>query len=124
MSTPAEAAGEAAAAAGGRTADAPGSESRRGGGEAVSETPLLALPPPRQQREGGTVLDLSTGPVSVKLDALGPVVVAEDGTISRIGNWAELTPAEQANTQRIISQRNNQRLAKLNAAQAVPEPLD
>jgi hypothetical protein len=70
------------------------------------------------------VLDLSAGPVSVKLDALGPVVVAEDGTVARIGNWAEMTPAEQANTQRIISQRNNLRLAKLRAGLLVPEPLD
>ena len=70
------------------------------------------------------MLDLSSGPVSVRLEALGPVVVAEDGTISRIGNWAQMTPAEQANTQRILSQRNNQRLAWLRAALVVPEPLD
>lgn len=35
------------------------------------------------------------------------------GTISRISNWASMTPDEQANTQRVIAKRNQQRIAAL-----------
>lgn len=85
---------------------------------------ILALPPPPPQRQRDNELDVSSGSACVRLDLLGPVVVAEDGTLARIGNWHLMTPEEQANTQRIISARNNKRLAALRAAQARIEPLD
>jgi hypothetical protein len=85
---------------------------------------VLALPPPqRRDQPGNSVLDISSGSASIKLDALGPVVVAEDGTLSRIGNWSQMTADEQRNTQRIISERNNRRMAALRAKARV-EPLD
>ncbi|TRM63180.1 hypothetical protein BD626DRAFT_403040 [Schizophyllum amplum] len=40
------------------------------------------------------------------LDELGPMVVNSDGTLSRIGNWAEMTEAEKKNTLRVLSKRN------------------
>lgn len=87
---------------------------------------ILGLPAPRPAAEGDTpvrTIDLSSG-ASVSLDALGPVVVNVDGTLCRIGNWAAMTPGEQATTQRRISERNNQRLAALRAQQTLAPPLD
>ena len=87
---------------------------------------VLGLPAPRAAKEGDApvrVINLSSG-ASVSLDALGPVVVNEDGTLARIGNWSQMTPQEQATTQRRISARNNDRLAALRAKQAPVPPLD
>ncbi|KAH6912003.1 hypothetical protein BKA70DRAFT_1098266 [Coprinopsis sp. MPI-PUGE-AT-0042] len=43
---------------------------------------------------------------AVKLDALGPMVVNKDGTLSRIANWQILTEHERKNTLRVLSARN------------------
>ena len=53
---------------------------------------ILGLPAPTEYRAQSLELN---GP-SVQLVNMGPVVVAEDGTLSRINNWHELTPIEQA----------------------------
>ena len=42
-----------------------------------------------------------------------PLVVAEDGTLSRIPNWSELSEGEQEIAWRRISKKNEQRLARL-----------
>ena len=81
---------------------------------------------PRAAQEGDApvrVIDLSSG-ASGALDALGPVVVNEDGTLARISNWHVMTAEEQRTTQRVIAERNNRRLAKLRAELAVGAPLD
>ena len=94
--------------------------------QAPPQGAVLGLPAPRAAQEGDApvrVIDLSSG-ASVALDALGPVVVNEDGTLARIGNWSQMTPQEQATTQRRISARNNDRLAALRARQAPVPPLD
>ena len=104
-------------------------ESDANAGDAAQAPPqgaVLGLPAPRAAKEGDApvrTIDLSSG-ASVALDALGPVVVNEDGTLARIGNWAQMTPLEQATTQRRISERNNARLAALRAKQAPVPPLD
>ena len=49
----------------------------------------------------------------IKLDQLGPVVINENGTISRITNWASMSKQEQETTQRVITKRNAKRLAEL-----------
>ncbi|KAJ3186908.1 hypothetical protein HDU85_006944 [Gaertneriomyces sp. JEL0708] len=58
----------------------------------------------------------------VRLDALGPMVVNEaklsevycqNGTLSRISNWASMTGPEQTNVLRVIGKRNKIRLEKL-----------
>ncbi|TPX59280.1 hypothetical protein PhCBS80983_g02592 [Powellomyces hirtus] len=59
---------------------------------------------------------------TVKLEALGPMVVNEDGTLSRITNWESMGEAERANVIRVIGKRNAKRLEKLKA-QAADEPL-
>ncbi len=51
----------------------------------------MALPAPD---EVGGARPLLHGQ-GVPLDFLGPVVVAEDGSLSRIANWANLTDAER-----------------------------
>lgn len=72
------------------------------------------LPAPGKKGEGDvTKLDVSGEGSAVKLDHLGPLVVNHDGTMSRIGNWAEMSEAERKNTLRILGRRNQQRLAKL-----------
>ncbi|KAK1723801.1 uncharacterized protein BDZ83DRAFT_753177 [Colletotrichum acutatum] len=58
-------------------------------------------------------LDMSRGDASTKLDHLGPLVVNQDGTMSRISNWGEMTEIERRNTVRILSKRNQLRLAGL-----------
>lgn len=87
---------------------------------------VLGLPAPRERSADSPAprtLDVRSGE-SFSLDALGPVVVNVDGTMARIGNWAQLTPAERAVTQRRIAARNNERLAALRAANTVSAPLD
>ncbi|KAK2029496.1 hypothetical protein LX32DRAFT_693217 [Colletotrichum zoysiae] len=82
----------------------------------------LALPPlpepPSEGRSAGAngavTLDMSGGEgASTKLDHLGPLVVNQDGTMSRISNWGEMTEIERRNTLRILGKRNQIRLAGL-----------
>ncbi|KAI7836715.1 hypothetical protein COHA_009491 [Chlorella ohadii] len=51
------------------------------------------------------------------LDELGPLIVAADGSLRRIANWASLTEAERATALRRLGQRNRQRLATLEEQQ-------
>lgn len=64
-------------------------------------------------------LDGADGGVS--LDHLGPMVVNVDGTLSRIGNWEQMTEIERKNTLRVLGKRNKQRLEKLRTAEAAGE---
>ena len=61
---------------------------------------------------------LEVGGERVSLDDLGPVIVNNDGSLRRIGNWADLTEHERAAAHRSISARNEVRLAALRAAKA------
>jgi hypothetical protein len=78
----------------------------------VKKTPL-ALPAIPTSSDGNMKLDMSNGDTSIKLDHLGPMVVAANGTLSRIANWGEMTEMERRNTLRIIGKRNQERRAKL-----------
>lgn len=77
----------------------------------TGSTSTHTLPAPGEG--DATKLDVSGDGSTVKLDHLGPLVVNHDGTMSRIGNWAEMSGPEQKNTLRILGRRNQQRLAKL-----------
>ncbi|KAJ5380955.1 uncharacterized protein N7496_003383 [Penicillium cataractarum] len=68
-------------------------------------------------------LDLGTDG-GVTLDHLGPMVVNVDGSLSRIGNWDQMTEIERKNTLRILGKRNKQRLEKLRAAGEQKHDLD
>lgn len=70
-----------------------------------------ALPEPPKGDE--PVTNLSVGGEGVKLDHLGPLVVNQDGTLSRISNWDAMSEIERQNTLRILGKRNQLRLKKL-----------
>jgi hypothetical protein len=67
-------------------------------------------------------------PFSLFLHALplsaGPLVVNGDGTLSRIANWAEMSPIERERTVRILGKRNKLRLEKLKAEATQDQPAD
>lgn len=74
------------------------------------------LPLPAPPADGEAInLDVSSG-TAAKLDHLGPMVVNRDGTLSRIGNWEQMSDLEQKNTLRVLTKRNKQRLDALKAA--------
>lgn len=75
--------------------------------------PLLALPAPEDINRAIT-LDCSTGE-AVTLDAMGPVVVNSDGTLSRITNWDRMEDSEKAVAKRRICKRNVERLRAFHA---------
>ncbi|KAI1813048.1 hypothetical protein GGS20DRAFT_555230 [Poronia punctata] len=81
---------------------------------------LPALPPAGQ----GDTQTIEVGGAALKLDHLGPLVVNEDGTMSRISNWDKMADIEKENTLRILGKRNQMRLAKLRAAQADPQKAE
>ncbi|KAE8160655.1 hypothetical protein BDV40DRAFT_211929 [Aspergillus tamarii] len=66
-------------------------------------------------------LDVSGDGSTVKLDHLGPLVVNQDGTLSRIANWAQMTEMEKKNTLRVLGKRNKQRMEALKATQDAQE---
>ncbi|GKT86771.1 von willebrand factor [Colletotrichum tofieldiae] len=96
----------------------------QGSAEPAQQKQPLALPPLPEPSSGGNsaggngngtiTLDMSGGEgASTKLDHLGPLVVNQDGTMSRISNWGEMTEIERRNTLRILGKRNQIRLAGL-----------
>ncbi|KAL1524569.1 hypothetical protein AB1Y20_019459 [Prymnesium parvum] len=89
-------------------------------GRALGALLLLLVKAGAQQRT------VTTGPVmaflvvgvsaqTVKLDSLGPIVVGKDGALSRVANWNELTPTEQAAALRAVAARNKRRLDEAKA---------
>ncbi|KAG4301376.1 hypothetical protein PCANB_002232 [Pneumocystis canis] len=50
---------------------------------------------------------------TLRLDQLGPVVINSDGTLARIENWLSLTDIEKRRIERVLVQRNQERLKKL-----------
>lgn len=72
---------------------------------------VLSLPPATGDT---TKVTVNGGSVSLE-DAMGPLVVNENGSLSRISNWAEMTAIERERTVRILGKRNKLRLDKLKA---------
>lgn len=83
----------------------------------------LALPAPIDERQsaqsgGAFISSMSSDPDkeggdTFTFDKLGPMVVNQDGTLSRIHNWADMSQAEQERTLRVINKRNQTRLHAL-----------
>ncbi|KAI8138245.1 hypothetical protein BJV82DRAFT_631597 [Fennellomyces sp. T-0311] len=71
--------------------------------------PILALP----TAEETVKVDVND---TYKLKELGPVVVNEDGSLSRINNWHEMADIEKENVNRILLKRNRARLERLKKA--------
>ena len=84
--------------------------------KAVGDAPLSTYEPLALPAGDGDVPKVAVGGGPVAMEALGPIVINSDGTTARITNWPQMTPAEQANTRRVIVARNAKRLAKLKAA--------
>mmetsp|Transcript_33486 Transcript_33486/g.103735 ORF Transcript_33486/g.103735 Transcript_33486/m.103735 type:complete len:215 (-) Transcript_33486:6-650(-) len=82
---------------------------------AAAASEPLALPAEAAHPDAGGATTVSVDGQPVSLDALGPMVVNKDGTLSRITNWDEMTEAEKEKTLRIIAKRNQKRLAALKA---------
>ncbi|KAF3070598.1 hypothetical protein GL218_00279 [Daldinia childiae] len=80
--------------------------------ESSAQKTPLPLPEPSQVSDA---TQLPIGGEGVKLDHLGPLVVNEDGTMSRISNWTEMAEIERNNTLRILGKRNKMRLDALRA---------
>ncbi|RTE70872.1 hypothetical protein BHE90_014723 [Fusarium euwallaceae] len=83
----------------------------------------LPLPAPEEETaavRGDGVTALRVGE-SVRLDALGPLVVNTDGSMGRVGNWAGMTEGEREATLRLLGRRNKQRLEALKAKKAEEE---
>jgi hypothetical protein len=74
----------------------------------------LPLPGPSEEDKQYN-LDMSSGSASVALDHLGPLVVNQDGTLSRIANWPQMTEIEKRNTLRVLGKRNQLRRSALEA---------
>ncbi|TFY83467.1 hypothetical protein EWM64_g548 [Hericium alpestre] len=69
-------------------------------------------------------LDVSNeGLASMKYDAMGPLVVNSDGTVSRITNWPNMTELERERTMKVLIARNKLRLAKQDADDPSSTPL-
>ncbi|KAG1740166.1 uncharacterized protein EDB91DRAFT_361075 [Suillus paluster] len=68
-----------------------------------SATPLLIAPPADDRNAKQVTLGSSE---TVKLEALGPMVVNGDGTLSRIANWETMTEKEKVRTIRVVAARN------------------
>ncbi|KAJ8661578.1 hypothetical protein O0I10_002846 [Lichtheimia ornata] len=76
-----------------------------------NQKPLLALPATAEETVKVDVND------TYKLKELGPVVVNEDGSLSRINNWHEMADIEKENVNRILLKRNRARLERLKKQQ-------
>ncbi|KAI0555784.1 hypothetical protein F4679DRAFT_5353 [Xylaria curta] len=81
-----------------------------------SKTSSNSAPFPALPAADGAISTLEVGGAALRLDHLGPLVVNEDGTLSRIANWEKMADIERENTLRILGKRNQMRLAKLRAA--------
>ena len=82
-----------------------------------SKEPLLCLPAynpqTAEEQKEEPRRTLVVGGAPVQLDALGPIVLNEDGTMSRISNWHDMTEQEHEMTLKLIAKRNATRRAKL-----------
>ncbi|PKY01879.1 hypothetical protein P168DRAFT_306132 [Aspergillus campestris IBT 28561] len=81
----------------------------------VNSEEYLALPDASSTASGTgtTKLDISEGGSTVKLDHMGPLVVNQDGSLSRIANWDQMAEIEKKNTLRVLGKRNKARLEAL-----------
>jgi len=88
--------------------------------ESTEHKEPLPLPAPTSKTEE-PARQLNVGGDALKLDDLGPMVVNSDGTLSRIHNWAEMTPLERERTVRILGKRNMLRREALGRENVVGE---
>jgi hypothetical protein len=89
---------------------------------------IVSIPGNEVRDEGNSDLSLLTGKEldenCFKLDHLGPMVLNQDGTISRIGNWEEISDVERANAIRLVCKRNKQRAQIIRDKKAAEKELN
>ena len=85
--------------------------------QSATEQPLPLPKPSQEIGQGPKSVEVNGD--AVKLDHLGPIVVNQDGTLSRISNWAEMSDIERKNTLRILGKRNMLRLQSLKESEAL-----
>ena len=88
------------------------SEDRSKPATTTESTPLLGILPPSSASDttNKKALNLDQDGNGLSLgEALGPLVINEDGSTSRIGNWAEMTDHEKQDVIRIVGARNRRR---------------
>ncbi|CAK3786165.1 hypothetical protein BST61_czeina24g000240 [Lecanosticta acicola] len=90
------------------------SDSQQEAPETDAHNHPLPLPAPPNGEEAHK-LDLSSGEASVRMDHLGPLVVNQDGSLSRISNWQQMTEPERKSTLRLLGKRNQLRTEALKA---------
>ncbi|KAH7155035.1 hypothetical protein B0J13DRAFT_618519 [Dactylonectria estremocensis] len=109
-------------------------EARAAAGHQRDKALPLALPPLEEDKNGGSgrdnsgsgddsgrgdgVTTLRVGE-SIRLDAMGPLVVNADGSMARVANWTGMTDGEREATLRLLGRRNKQRLEALKAKRDV-----
>jgi isopenicillin N synthase-like dioxygenase len=106
--------------------EAHGSEAHDDGTNKVEE-----VPPVHQLSELGAsgsdkdisdaAQQLEVGGSAMPMDAMGPVVVHTNGSVSRISNWHEMSGPERETTMRVVGRRNQVRMEKLRAEAAEAE---
>ena len=88
---------------------------------ASPETAAPAAPEAAAQGEPAAALELADAAAplcprreqsALELGRLGPMILNADGSASRVTNWEDLTPQEQARASHRISERNQARAAK------------
>ncbi len=93
-------------------------------------SPQVSTVPPPCSSSTSVLLQLGTScshardaGEAVPLDSvMGPLVVGEDGSLSRIANWAQLSEREREVAMRRVCARNKQRLEALRAAGQQHQP--
>ena len=96
-----------------------GERSSAAAGEACAAAAQEVLALPAATGEP-TKVTVNGGSVSLE-DEMGPLVVNENGSLSRIANWPEMSAIERERTVRILGKRNKLRLENLRAQQSTPE---
>ncbi|KAK0521553.1 hypothetical protein OC834_006619 [Tilletia horrida] len=97
-------------------APAPSSSASDGRPHVLGALPAPPPDAPQISTATGTPSQLnvaSSDASTLKFDALGPLVVNSDGTLSRIHNWASMTQGERERTLRVLGKRNQLRIADL-----------
>ena len=81
--------------------------------EAIDLCPRLSIEGAAPAAPEALTHKLFVGGDPVPMDHLGPLVVGEDGRLSRITNWADMYEVERQVTLRVLTKRNVSRLKAL-----------
>jgi len=101
---------------------APTNEQSAAPSSPAADSPALLMLPAPEDVSTLITLDVNSGQ-AVVLDAMGPVVVNSDGTLSRITNWDQMSASEKEVVKRRIAKRNVERLRDFHAKGELKDSL-